>query len=102
MGTSQMAEAADNAHVSSHYEQVGEEYESAFFYAEGPYNTWLAENVGKTMTLTNGLTLADVGGGTGHFTKMLVDAHSLGSCVVVDPSPAMLEKAQERDFATEL
>lgn len=92
----------DNEHVDSHYEAVGKVYEGAFFYRAGPFNDWLAENVASAMNLSAGMTLADVGGGTGAFVQLLSDQNQLGECVIVDPSEAMLEKARQRRMRTEL
>jgi len=92
-------EAATHS-VTQNYEEVGKVYEKALFYAPGPYNTWLADEVTSALALQGGEALADVGGGTGSFTKELMDRAVDLRPLVIEPSTSMLVKARERGLAT--
>jgi ubiquinone/menaquinone biosynthesis C-methylase UbiE len=91
---------ADN----NHYQTVAKEYESAFFYASGPYQDHLLSTVLAHLRLDapgpdsrGPLRLADVGGGTGNFTVALAQAAGLTSPVLcVDNSADMLAVAATR------
>ncbi len=78
--------------TQSHYQgHTAQSYESAFFYEKGAYTEWLANKVQDKLRLTASLPekvrlLVDVGGGTGNFTKMLLDVNrNQLEAVVVDP-----------------
>lgn len=84
--------------MADHYAAVADHYEGAFFYASGPYQEHVVAAVGDALRLTNpALTLADVGGGTGHVTCALAAAARLAAPpLVADPSAAMLSAAAAR------
>lgn len=72
----------------SHYEaHTADSYESAFFYEQGAYTKYLCDLVAKRLGLTKDSTgtLVDIGGGTGNFTRMLVDQAPKMKAIVVDP-----------------
>jgi len=81
-----------------HYQQVAASYESAFFYASGPYQDWLLHEVAQRLHLDHPrLRVADVGGGTGNFSQELADHAQLATPVLcVDNSPDMLAAAVQR------
>lgn len=91
--------------TQTHYEShTAESYESAFFYEKGAYTEWLASKVHEKLGLTALLPeidqrrILDVGGGTGNFTKMLLDFNKNHlEAVVVDPFLAD-EHSDESDY----
>jgi SAM-dependent methyltransferase len=79
--------------TKSHYEShTAESYESAYFYQKGAYTDYLRTLVQKRLQLgsvdappaASQRVLLDIGGGTGTFTRMLVQGISV-QAVVVDP-----------------
>lgn len=86
----------------AHYANISTSYEEALFYAPGPYNDWLANCVVGALALAEDQRLADLGGGTGSFTELVVGRAPRGvHAVVVEPSREMVCKAKERGLATE-
>ena len=79
--------------TKSHYEgHSAETYESAYFYAPGAYTEHLASLVKRSLQLdaspdgcTKDRCLLDIGGGTGNFTRMIVEDAPNVRAVVVDP-----------------
>jgi SAM-dependent methyltransferase len=80
--------------TKSHYEgHSAETYESAFFYEPGAYTEHLKFLVKRSLQLdvlpdscTKDRCLLDIGGGTGNFTRMIVeDAPNNVCAIVVDP-----------------
>jgi len=73
--------------ASSHYEaHTAESYESAFFYSPGEYMTHLQKLVRSTLKVADDSKrrLLDLGGGTGNFTRMIVEGTPMDA-VCVDP-----------------
>jgi len=86
--------ATTKAHYESH---SADSYEQAFFYQAGAYTERLCELVQERLQLNNNNSnhndhndhnikkrLLDIGGGTGNFTRMLVQ-NTNATAVVVDP-----------------
>ncbi|KAL7553058.1 hypothetical protein ACHAWF_016308 [Thalassiosira exigua] len=79
------------AGAGEHYERhTAESYESAYFYSPGEYNDWLADLVRSTLrvraeTGRRRRRLVDVGGGTGNFTRAIVNDVPGTDAVVIDP-----------------
>jgi SAM-dependent methyltransferase len=79
--------------TKSHYEgHSAETYESAYFYAPGAYTEHLASLVKRSLQLdaspdacTKDRCLLDIGGGTGNFTRMIVEDAPNVCAIVVDP-----------------
>ena len=79
--------------TKSHYEaHTAGSYESAFFYQKGPYMEYLRGLVVKSFCLKDSTcrsgaapVLVDIGGGTGNFTKLLLEEAPDLRAVVVDP-----------------
>ena len=72
----------------AHYEgHTANSYESAFFYEEGAYTQYLCDLVAQRLGLEKNSTgtLVDIGGGTGNFTRMLVEKAPKINAIVVDP-----------------
>lgn len=82
-----------NLTTKSHYEgHSAETYESAYFYAPGAYTEHLASLVKRYLQLdaspdscTKNRCLMDIGGGTGNFTRMIVEDAPNICAIVVDP-----------------
>lgn len=79
----------ETANIKSHYEAHSDSsYESAYFYSPGEYTTYLC-NLVETRLGLKGIDqrrkLLDVGGGTGNFTRMLVDNNDGLEAVVIEP-----------------
>ena len=72
--------------IQAHYEaHSGTSYESAYFYSPGNYIDNLVKRVTERLGLGNEhRRILDVGGGTGNFTKMLVENNKVDA-VVIDP-----------------
>jgi SAM-dependent methyltransferase len=79
--------------TKSHYEgHSAETYESAYFYAPGAYTEHLASLVKRSLQLDaspdscpKDRCLLDIGGGTGNFTRMIVEDAPNVCAIVVDP-----------------
>jgi len=78
--------------TSSHYEthSSANSYEKAYFYEPGDYMEYLVELVRNELELAtdnngNSRRLLDIGGGTGNFTKALIDKRKDIEAIVVDP-----------------
>lgn len=89
--------------TSGHYEShTADSYESAYFYSAGDYTNYLRDTVKKALhlpasasastsasTSTNNSTynrrLIDIGGGTGNFTRMILEGVPNVEGVVIDP-----------------
>eukprot|EP00978_Attheya_sp_CCMP212_P001581 scaffold3243_cov47-Attheya_sp.AAC.4 len=88
-----------------HYEShTAESYESAFFYSPGAYTAHLRELVQQALHLnSNHLSyrrLLDIGGGTGNFTKLLLDnSPVLKEAVVVDPFLSTVHDSSENGIS---
>ena len=83
-------EGQTNKATQSHYEahQSASSYEEAYFYEPGAYMDHLCTLVKKRLCLNETTTermLLDIGGGTGNFTKMIVEGSDGVTAVVVDP-----------------
>jgi len=73
--------------ATNHYEAHStESYESAFFYSPGEYMKFLQKLVREKLHIseTEPRRLMDVGGGTGNFTKLIIDGTKMDA-VSVDP-----------------
>ena len=79
--------------LASHYGNVREVYDSAPFYAPGPYEEWLASACIERLKLTASHKLADVGGGSGSFAAKLKQEVGARWLTVVEPSADMLAGA---------
>lgn len=92
--------ASNNSVNKEHYEtHTSSSYDSAYFYSPGEYTTFLSNKVKQTLSLgsinaNNNVIqgknrwLLDIGGGTGTFTKMIMDDNDNNSnmnAVVLDP-----------------
>jgi hypothetical protein len=88
-------QGATQTHYESH---TADSYESAFFYEPGDYMDYLCRLVQERLHLLNTTAVAqrrvllDVGGGTGNFTRMIIDDSPNTSAIVVDP---YLEKSAD-------
>jgi hypothetical protein len=87
--------------TKSHYEtHSAKSYESAYFYEVGPYmqhlrnlchnklqldNNWENASTGTTTSTINRRILLDIGGGTGTFTRMLIEGTENCEAIVIDP-----------------
>jgi SAM-dependent methyltransferase len=74
--------------TQSHYEgHSASSYESAYFYSAGAYTDYLAKLVANRLGLeaTTKRRIVDIGGGTGNFTKMIVQNSPEVEAIVVDP-----------------
>ncbi|KAL7531645.1 hypothetical protein ACHAXR_004146 [Thalassiosira sp. AJA248-18] len=101
-------------HYNSH---SASSYESAFFYSEDKYTTFLCNWVQEKLRISTSLVttedskddnclkarrrLLDIGGGTGNFTRMLVKNDSRLDAVVVDPLLSSTAADDDADEATE-
>lgn len=81
--------------TQAHYEaHSAASYESAYFYSQGAYTDYLSKLVRMRLGLGDETRrVLDVGGGTGNFTKMLVEGTKVNS-VVIDP---FLEVSVDQD-----
>jgi cyclopropane fatty-acyl-phospholipid synthase-like methyltransferase len=75
--------------TKSHYEShSASSYEAAFFYEPGAYMNYLCRLVRDRLGLSTDISekrrLLDIGGGTGNFTRLLVEGIAV-EAVVVDP-----------------
>lgn len=73
--------------ATSHYEaHTTESYESAFFYTPGEYMVHLQKQVRQLYGVVEGekRRLIDVGGGTGNFTKLIIENTAM-EAISVDP-----------------
>lgn len=90
---------------SDHYSSVRRAYDAALFYSVGPYTNWQAATCLELAALRPDHRLADIGGGSGLFASMLrssIDAvRGQGSLTVVEPSPEMLEGADQNPLVDE-
>ena len=82
--------ATRRAHYSAAVRDV---YDSAPFYAPGPYESWLSSACVHRFDLEASHSLADVGGGSGSFASRLKKEVGARWLTVVEPSAAMLEGA---------
>lgn len=77
--------------TKTHYEaHTADSYENAFFYQRGPYMEYLSNLVVQKLHLRDNLdgaprTLVDIGGGTGNFTKLLLNSNSNLKTIIMDP-----------------
>lgn len=84
--------------TSGHYEShTSDSYESAYFYSAGDYTNYLRDTVKRALHLpdspsasasTNSTCdrrLIDIGGGTGNFTRMILEGVPNVEGVVIDP-----------------
>ena len=80
--------------TSGHYEShTADSYESAYFYSAGDYTNYLRDTVKRALHLpasasTNSTCvrrLIDIGGGTGNFTRMILEGVPNVEGVVIDP-----------------
>jgi len=86
----QMATATTSGHYGRH---TADSYESAYFYSRGEYTDWLKGEVISALAgssensnaSTGKRRLIDIGGGTGNFTRMILDGVPNMEAVVVDP-----------------
>jgi hypothetical protein len=84
------ATATTTTTTQSHYQShTADSYESAFFYEPGPYNDYLCELCRQGLQITNTEStstrvLLDIGGGTGSFTRRLIQ-DTPHRAIVVDP-----------------
>lgn len=79
--------ARRNVKTKSHYEgHSSSSYESAFFYEPGAYQEYLRDKVRGRLRLTSESKhiLIDIGGGTGNFTKTIIEG-TQAKAIVVDP-----------------
>lgn len=80
-----------------HYVDAAKLYDKQVFYdSKGPLVQWQLEKVLSKLSLSSSTRLADIGGGTGIFTKELVDKSGC-SAVLVEPAPEMIKQAEERE-----
>ncbi len=73
--------------AKSHYEgHSSTSYENAFFYEPGVYQEYLRDRVRASLRLTSESKhiLIDIGGGTGNFTRAIIDGTQV-TAIVVDP-----------------
>jgi SAM-dependent methyltransferase len=81
------------ASTKSHYEgHSTDSYESAYFYEPGAYTEHLKQLVQNSLQLADAASavdnkrrLLDIGGGTGNFTRMILEDTPTVSGVVIDP-----------------
>jgi hypothetical protein len=86
------------AHYQAH---TADSYENAFFYQKGPYMEYLCNLVVKNLSLKERVdvkyrTLIDIGGGTGNFTKLLLNESPDVHAVVVDPFLVESQASEDR------
>jgi len=81
--------------IDSHYADVAEGYEDAFFYKSGSdFNDWYLNEVLTDLNLLPEHRFVDVGGGTGNFTALLAERSGLLSRALnVEPFAEMLSKS---------
>ena len=83
-----------SSQIASHYSgDVREVYDSAPFYAPGPYEAWLTSACLERLELRAGHTLADIGGGSGAFASKLKQETGARWLTVIEPSADMLSGA---------
>lgn len=78
--------------TQTHYEaHSASSYESAYFYSPGAYTDYLTKLVQERLGLVRAgaeeegrRVVLDVGGGTGNFTKMIIE-HTKAEAIVIDP-----------------
>jgi hypothetical protein len=73
--------------TKSHYEgHTSTSYENAFFYEPGVYQEYLRDKVRASLRLTSEVehVLIDIGGGTGNFTRAIIEGTQV-TAIVVDP-----------------
>ena len=80
----------------AHYAGVRKTYDTAIFYAAGPYTKWQAAEVLAELKLDSSepMRLADVGGGTGTFSVLLKRCARSLHLTLVEPSAAMAAGAE--------
>lgn len=88
--TAYYSSSSENILNKEHYEShTSSSYDSAYFYSpQGNYTSFLCKKVQQTLgdikSNSNKEWLLDIGGGTGTFTKMLMDKSDLTG-VILDP-----------------
>ena len=99
--------------TSGHYEShTADSYESAYFYSAGEYTDYLRDAVNEALHLpassstpTNNSNasrrLIDIGGGTGNFTRMILEGAPNIEGVVIDPFLEAGSTATESDSTVE-
>ena len=81
------------ATLASHYDDVRKVYDTAPFYAPGPYEAWLISACRQRMDLGPAHKIADVGGGSGGFASKLKQSTGAAWLSVIEPSADMLAGA---------
>lgn len=88
--------------LTPHYTAVRAVYDSAPFYAPGPYEQWLIARCLERIALQPAHALADIGGGSGVFSAKLKAAAGARWLSVVEPSAEMLLGAEANALVDEV
>jgi ubiquinone/menaquinone biosynthesis C-methylase UbiE len=79
--------------AQTHYERLAASYDSNWAYSQ-PYITWMTQCVTSRAQISRGDRVADIGCGTGLYSRGL--AAAAGAVICADPSAAMLAQLPAR------
>ncbi len=76
----------------NHFDTLADIYNMLWYFSE-QYQSSMLANIIELLQLTQGDILADIGGGTGVYTKLLHDTVGLGRAYCIEPSRNMVGEA---------
>jgi len=89
-----------HSHIG-HYSNISNGYNSLYHVGNNSYQQWILSIIIKELNINSHSLVADVGGGTGSFSKKIFDIANLKQSVLcVDSSDAMLKIADSYEGVT--
>jgi SAM-dependent methyltransferase len=80
--------------MANHFDTIADIYNKFWYFSEQYQNSML-DNIIELLQLGNGDVLADLGGGTGAYTRLLLETANLSKAYCIEPSRNMFLEAQK-------
>jgi trans-aconitate methyltransferase len=80
--------------MANHFDMIADIYNKVWYFS-GQYQNSMLGNIIELLQLNNADVLADLGGGTGAYTRLLLEKASLSKAYCIEPSRNMFLEAQK-------
>ncbi len=80
--------------MTDHFDTIADIYNKVWYFSQN-YQTTMLENIIELLQLGNADVLADLGGGTGTYTRLLLEKARIGKAYCIEPSRGMYLEAKK-------